>query len=230
MYLFFCNRVPVQGVLKIIEIRILAAVARTFFCASRNAWGSHFLCFSEVPAHIRLVLYFGPKSFLVSSSFFKTPIVKLSIFMTMLFLCWNGDDFFHRNHENSFGVANSNMKTLARSKNDLLFYKNLISYNRNKGLVACKVSATVSFSRCSIYLNRFHLLPLHHLHLRRGVPPLGSLPCVPYTHTGRCILAKQHAFLLEFGLSVHSPRVACHCLRVVAFTVAASLRLMPSQW
>ena len=54
---------------------------RAFFCASRNAWGSHFLWISEVPAHIRFDFTCCPKSVFVSSSFFKTSPAKVQTFL-----------------------------------------------------------------------------------------------------------------------------------------------------
>ncbi len=74
-----------------------------------------------------------------------------------------GTTFFQENRRSSFGVTNSNMKTLARSKMGSLFLGNLILYYKNKGLVACLVSATVSFSRCAIYHNHHHKRKLNNI-------------------------------------------------------------------
>ena len=78
MYDFLQSRSRPGGVAKI-KIRSLAAVARTFFDAPRNAWGCKFLLFQEVPRGVAGEPRSGCKFSFRKIDFFKTPSAKLTV-------------------------------------------------------------------------------------------------------------------------------------------------------
>ncbi len=149
----FCNRVPVQGVLQKSKFASWRPWRALFLCSPQCVGIALFLWISEVPCENALDSSCGPKSVFGKIYFSRPPLRKCTLFLLGNSSAGMGTIIFHQNHRNSFGVTNSNMKTLARSKIDSFLKQNLILYYKIKGLVACKVSATVSFSRCSIYLN-----------------------------------------------------------------------------
>ena len=86
MYHFLQSRSRPGGVAKI-KYRSLAAVARISFRAPRNAWGSHFLLFHEVPCGALLEPQSGPVLLVATFAFFKTLPAGTSLFLETSSLC-----------------------------------------------------------------------------------------------------------------------------------------------
>ena len=120
MYDFLQSRSRPGGVAKI-KFRILAHVARTFFVLPAMR-GDHVLYkFRKSQLILGLGRGGAPNPFSCQVRFSRPPLRKCTLFLLDDSSAGMGTIIFHQNHRNSFGVTNSNMKTLARSKNDSLF-------------------------------------------------------------------------------------------------------------
>ena len=115
MYDFLQSRSRPGGVAKR-TIGIPAIVWLIIFCLPRRAWGSEFL---QVMTPLRLGASWGPiwsNVMRVRVCVFSRPPLRKC---TLFFFCYSnvgmGTIIFHQNRKKSFGVTNSNMKTLARS-------------------------------------------------------------------------------------------------------------------
>ena len=117
MYDFLQSRSRPGGVAKI-EIRILAAVARTFFVLPAMRGDHNLYEFRKSQAILVLNAVGAPNPFSGKVRFSGPPLRKCTLFLLDDSSAGMGTIIFHQNHGNSFGVTNSNMKTLARSKND----------------------------------------------------------------------------------------------------------------
>ena len=116
MYDFLQSRSRTGGVAKI-EIRILAAVARTFFVLPAMRGDHNLYKFRKSQLILDLGRACAPNPFSCQVRFSRPPLRKCTLFLLDDSSVGMGTTFFHQNHRNSFGVTNSNMKTLARSKN-----------------------------------------------------------------------------------------------------------------
>ena len=115
MYDCLQSRSRTGGVAEI-EIRILAPVARTFFVLPAMR-GDHILYeFRKSQLILGLTRASAPNPFSCQVRFSGPPLRKCTLFLLDDSSAGMGTSIFHQNHGNSFGVTNSNMKTLARSK------------------------------------------------------------------------------------------------------------------
>ena len=171
----FCNRVPVQWVLEKPKFASWRPWRALFFVLRAERGDHNLYWFRKSQAILLLIHVAGPNQFSGKVLFSGPPLRKYKLFLLDDSSAGMGTTFFHQNHKNSFGVTNSNMKTLARSKKLSYFYKSLILYYKNKGFVASEVSATVSFSRCAIYRHHHH-----HRHFL-GHPPNSVVQIKPHT-------------------------------------------------
>jgi len=135
----FCNRVPVQGVL---QKSIFASwhTRRAFFLCSPQCVGITIYMNFRSPSSYSIWAVRVPQiRFRVKFVFSRPPLRKCTLFLLDDSSAGMGTIIFHQNHRNSFGVTNSNMKTLAGSKKitfiDMLSKTVIFPFDTNKIMV-----------------------------------------------------------------------------------------------
>ena len=117
----FCNRVPVQGVLQKSKFASWHPWRALFFVLPAMRGDHNLYKFRKSQLILVLIRAPAPNPFFAKSIFSRPPLRKCTLFLLDDSNAGMGTIIFHQNHRNSFGVTNSNMKTLARSKNESFF-------------------------------------------------------------------------------------------------------------